>query len=162
MADTKKTYHLEAREMQITKETRYEVVFAMDHEGDEWLERENGCFVPVSDHVEITGIIVEERGDVCVQRYNVTATIDLDQILNSCADVVEWSEIDAEREFDYPAIEEALIEQGAAAAEADALTEILHVEGWGGIEDTNTRNFTRGELWNMIVWLRENRPVEAR
>jgi len=56
--------------------------------------------------------------------------------------------------YDYKAIERDLVALGATAAEADALTEILHVEGWGGCEDTSDP-----QLGNMLAWLRENRTV---
>lgn len=64
------------------------------------------------------------------------------------------------RTFNYDAIEAALREVGASQEEAEALTDILHTEGWGGIEETETRNFTEEELEQKLAWLREHRPVE--
>jgi hypothetical protein len=57
--------------------------------------------------------------------------------------------------YDYKAIERDLVVLGATPAEADALTEVLHVEGWGGVEDSSDP-----QLANMLEWLRENRPVK--
>lgn len=59
----------------------------------------------------------------------------------------------------YEEIETALVALGATAQEADALTDVLHVEGWGGVEDSDMNDAV---LVNMIAWLRENRPVDPR
>lgn len=59
----------------------------------------------------------------------------------------------------YQEIEEGLIRLGATAEEADALTDILHEEGWGGEEDSE---LTDEVLSAKIDWLREFRPVDPR
>lgn len=63
------------------------------------------------------------------------------------------------RVFDYAAIDRALVALGASDNEAACLTDILHQEGWGGIEETDTRNFTEDELRDKLAWLREVRTA---
>lgn len=65
--------------------------------------------------------------------------------------------------YDYDAIETALVKLGATEQEADALTDVLHEEGWGGVEDTqDDADFSDETLTHMLAWLRENRPVDPR
>lgn len=59
----------------------------------------------------------------------------------------------------YNEIETALIRLGATEDEADALTDILHIEGWGGRENGA---LTDEVLSNRIEWLRECRPLDKR
>jgi pyruvate carboxylase len=55
--------------------------------------------------------------------------------------------------FDIPAIEAALVAAGATAEEADALTDILHEEGWGGAE----YDLTPEVFAAKVAWYREER-----
>jgi hypothetical protein len=55
--------------------------------------------------------------------------------------------------FDIPAIEAALVAAGATADEADALTDILHEEGWGGAEYELTPEVFAAK----VAWYREER-----
>jgi hypothetical protein len=62
--------------------------------------------------------------------------------------------------YDLAAIEAALERLGATYAEADALTEILHEEGWGGIEETCNRggvDIDDATLRGRLEWYREER-----
>jgi hypothetical protein len=151
---------------QITKTTRYEVHFAMDHieETDEWNERENNALM--GENIDSVDCVTPETSEPYM-RYVVLSDSMLDVRLASHPDVLSVEEIDSEFEYDYLAIEDALKALGATAAEADALTDVLHVEGWGGVEETmptacSRRDFTHDELTNMLEWLREHRPVEAK
>lgn len=68
-------------------------------------------------------------------------------------------------EYDYAAIARALCAHGATEAEAEALTDILHEEGWGGTEALEdgqaARDFSDFELEVAIAWYRENRGPGA-
>lgn len=62
--------------------------------------------------------------------------------------------------FDYDAIEKALRRLGATEAEADAATDILDVEGWGGVEyempgGHSERHFTEQELLSKLALVRD-------
>ena len=56
--------------------------------------------------------------------------------------------------FDIAAIEAALMAAGATAEEADALTDILHEEGWGGAE---FEVLTAEVFAAKVDWYREER-----
>lgn len=65
-------------------------------------------------------------------------------------------------EYDHREIEEALRELGATQSEAEALTDILDIEGWGGMEHempegVTGRDFTPDELASKLEWYRDCR-----
>lgn len=66
--------------------------------------------------------------------------------------------------FDYEAIEAAMRRLGATEEEADAATDILSEEGWGGIEyempdGIYARHFTDAELLSKLNIVRERREA---
>jgi hypothetical protein len=55
-------------------------------------------------------------------------------------------------EYAYAVLADALQSAGASLAEAEALTDILAEEGWGGDEDASSIDLKR-----KLAWLREDR-----
>jgi hypothetical protein len=65
--------------------------------------------------------------------------------------------------YDYEAIRADLIRLGATEEEADGLTEILHLEGWGECvgDEYLSDHFTDEQLEHKILWYREFRAPDA-
>jgi len=65
--------------------------------------------------------------------------------------------------YDYEAIKNDLRRLGATEEEAEGLTDILHLEGWGECvgDEYLSDHFTDAELESKLLWYREFRAPDA-
>lgn len=92
--------------------------------------------------------------------YQAATWVDADDLTAALALNPHITKADDLFSFDYEAIEKSLCALGATKAEADAATDILDIEGWGGIEyempqGVQQRHFTNDELLTMLLLVRD-------